>query len=134
MELQALVQRISERIGGHLERKGLLVRDAESSHLAFDSGDEDSALAELRRHSITYRIALGPYRGRKAFMLQSLPSRGSRPAASGWRRPRDSRCTRGWRLKWISGAHSSGCAATLPGRQWWSSGSRSRRRATFATP
>lgn len=71
-ELQALVQRISERIARHLERRGLLVRDAENSHLAFEPGAEDNALADLQGHSITYRIALGPHRGRKAFMLQSL--------------------------------------------------------------
>jgi hypothetical protein len=47
-ELQVLVRRISERIGRLLERKGLLVRDVKSSHLAFDPGGEDSALAELR--------------------------------------------------------------------------------------
>jgi hypothetical protein len=39
-ELQVLVQRISERIGRLLERKGLLVRDVVSSHLAFDPGGE----------------------------------------------------------------------------------------------
>jgi hypothetical protein len=49
-------------------------------YLAFDSGDEDSALAELRGHSIAYRIAFGPQRGRKAFMLQSLPPRGEPPS------------------------------------------------------
>ncbi len=71
-ELQALVERISERIGRHLERKGLLVRDVESTHLALDPGGEDEALAELRGYSITYRIALGSHKGRKAFMLQCL--------------------------------------------------------------
>ena len=30
----------------------------------------------LRSHSITRRIALGPHAGRKAFTLQTLPSRG----------------------------------------------------------
>jgi hypothetical protein len=30
-------------------------------------------LADLQGHSITYRIALGPHRGRKAFSLPSLP-------------------------------------------------------------
>jgi hypothetical protein len=77
-ELQALVQRISERIGRHLERKGLLERDVESTHLALDAGGEDDALAELQGHSITYRIALGTHKGRKAFMLQSLPRCGER--------------------------------------------------------
>jgi len=54
-ELQALVQRISARLGRHLERKGLLVRDLESSRLAFEPGSEDNALADLQGHSITYR-------------------------------------------------------------------------------
>jgi transposase-like zinc-binding protein/putative transposase len=75
-ELQVLVQRISERLGLRLERKGLLVRDAESSHLDLESGGGEDALSDLQGHSITYRIALGPHKGRKAFMLQSLPPSG----------------------------------------------------------
>ena len=71
-ELQAVVQGISERIGRHLERQGILVRDAESSHLAFEPEGEEGALADLQGHSISYRIALGPQRGRKAFLLQSV--------------------------------------------------------------
>jgi hypothetical protein len=78
-ELQALVQRISERIGRQMERHGLLARDAESSYLALDPGGVESALADLQGHSITYRIALGPYKGRKAFLLQSLPPATSEP-------------------------------------------------------
>ena len=35
-ELQALAERGSERIGRHLERQGMLLRDAEGSHLAFE--------------------------------------------------------------------------------------------------
>jgi hypothetical protein len=65
-----LAQRISERIGRHLERKGLLVRDLDSSHLALEPGDTEDALTDLQGHSITYRIALGPHQGRKAFKLQ----------------------------------------------------------------
>jgi hypothetical protein len=77
-ELQALVQQISERLGRHLERQGILVRDAESSHLAFEPEGEEGALADLQGHSISYRIALGPQRGRKAFLLQSVaPAAGS---------------------------------------------------------
>ena len=80
--LEHLVQRLSERICRHLERRGLLVRDIENGTLALDLGD-DSTLDELRGHSITYRIALGPHVGRKAFTLQTLPSSGDdeRPAA-----------------------------------------------------
>ena len=72
-EMAALVQRISERIGRHLERRGLLVRDAESAWLDFDA-DQASPLDDLAGHSITYRIAIGPNQGRKAFTLQTLPA------------------------------------------------------------
>jgi hypothetical protein len=34
---------------------------------------EDTALDSLLGHSITYRIALGPRAGQKAFTLQSVP-------------------------------------------------------------
>ncbi len=71
-EIQGLVERIGERIGRHLERRGLLAPDAENSHLNFEPGEADG-LADLQGHSITYRIALGAHRGRKAFSLQSLP-------------------------------------------------------------
>jgi ribosomal protein S27E len=67
-ELQGLVRRISERIGRHLECKGLLVRQVDSSHLTLEPGDTEDALSDLQGHSVTYRIALGPHKGRKAFM------------------------------------------------------------------
>lgn len=73
-ELQRLVIQISERLGRQLERQRVLVRDAQSSYLALPSEDAD-ALADLQGHSISYRIALGPQRGRKAFQLQTLPLR-----------------------------------------------------------
>jgi len=62
-ELQARVQRISERIGRHLERQGLLVRDAENSHLAFESEGEESALADLQGHSINVPDCARPAAG-----------------------------------------------------------------------
>src|ERR1700722_12697270 len=74
-ELQTLVQTISERIGRRLERTGKLGRDDESSYLNLDSDGEgeDAVLKDLQGHSIQYRIAVGPHKGHKAFMLQSLP-------------------------------------------------------------
>ena len=74
-ELRTLVQTMSERIGRRLERTGKLVRDEESSYLALDSEGEgeDALLEDLQGHSIQYRIAVGPHKGCKAFMLQSLP-------------------------------------------------------------
>jgi len=44
------------------------VRDLESSYLARAPG-ADAALEILQGHSITYRIAVGPHEGRKAFTL-----------------------------------------------------------------
>ena len=63
--------RIVTRIARHLERRGLLVRDAENSYLSAGPGEEDG-LAAVVGHSITYRIAVGPNEGRKAFTLQTL--------------------------------------------------------------
>ena len=80
-DLQTLIERISERVGRHLERRGLLVRDAENAYLEWD-GEEASPLDDLAGHAITYRIAVGPNRGQKAFTLQTLPAREPEPAES----------------------------------------------------
>lgn len=40
-ELETLVHRLSERIGRHLERPGLLVRDLENAYLALEPQDDD---------------------------------------------------------------------------------------------
>jgi hypothetical protein len=63
-DLQALVQRITERLGRMLERRGLIERDAESAWLSGDPA-EVGVLDELIGHSITYCIAVGP-RAREA--------------------------------------------------------------------
>ena len=39
--LQVLLERITHRVGRHLEHRGLLVRDAESTYLQWD--DEDAS-------------------------------------------------------------------------------------------
>ena len=75
-ELEALLAQITSRIARHLERRGLLVRDTESSHLSREPG-EDAGLEALQSHSISYRIAVGPHEGRKAFALQTVPARGT---------------------------------------------------------
>ena len=72
-ELSRLVGQISERVGRHLERRGLLVRDAENAYLEWD-GEEASPLDDLVGHAITYRVAVGPHRGQKAFTLQTVPA------------------------------------------------------------
>ena len=46
---------------------------AENSYLSGDAVD-DGPMSQLRGHSITYRIAVGPQQGRKVFTLQTLPA------------------------------------------------------------
>ncbi|MEO0973645.1 MAG: transposase [Pseudomonadota bacterium] len=71
-ELTALLERIVQRVGGHLERRGLLERDEDQAWLS-EEGGEASPLDELLGASITCRIAVGPQRGEKAFTLRTLP-------------------------------------------------------------
>jgi len=72
--LEGLIHTISQRVGAYLEREGLLVRDIENTYLQLSAPDE-SAINDLLGHSITYRIAVGPQAGRKAFTLQTVPAR-----------------------------------------------------------
>jgi hypothetical protein len=72
-ELTRLTQTPARRIGRHLERQGLLERDAENSYLAGD-GLQAGPMEQLLGSSITYRIAVGPQQGRKVFTLQTLPA------------------------------------------------------------
>ena len=74
-ELEQLVYTISERTGRYLERQGLVVRDLDNSYLALEPAGE-TGLEGVLGSSITYRIAVGPHEGRKAFCLQSLPPGG----------------------------------------------------------
>ncbi len=73
-ELQALVERLAERVGRSLERQGLLVRDTENDFLEFGPA-AGGAMDDLIGHSITYRVAVGPRAGQKVFALQTLPAR-----------------------------------------------------------
>ncbi len=74
-ELNKLVHTISQRIARHLERHGYLTQDEEISSLSLDLEENDS-MHQLQNHSITYRIAVGPKRGRKVLSLQTLPCTG----------------------------------------------------------
>ena len=65
-ELDQLTHTIAQRLARYLERQGLLEKDIEHSYLTLDSLDE-APMDQLRGHSITYRIAVGPQQGRKVF-------------------------------------------------------------------
>ncbi len=81
-ELQALVRQMAERIGGLLEKRGLIERDVESSWL---SGEpvQGGSLDELIGHCITWRIAAGPRAGQKVFTLQTVAAQGEGEGRSG---------------------------------------------------
>jgi len=74
-QLTQLAHTIARRVGRLLEREGLLERDTEQLDLG-EALDTDDPMPNLAGHSITYRIALGPHRGRKVFTLQTLPDNG----------------------------------------------------------
>jgi hypothetical protein len=77
-----LIQRFGSalNLNVHFHIKGLPVRQVDSSHLTLEPGDTEDALSDLQGHSITYRIALGPHKGRKAFMLQTVPAASAAPS------------------------------------------------------
>jgi len=71
-QLHELLQVISQRVARFLERQGILERDEGNSYLNLDGLDEDS-LQHIHGYSVTYRIAIGPQKGRKVFTLQTIP-------------------------------------------------------------
>ena len=71
-ELEELVQLISQRVGRCLERQGLLEQDTESDWLDLDPAEDTDAMPQLLGSSVSYRIAVGPQQGRKAFMIRTI--------------------------------------------------------------
>lgn len=80
-QLTELLHTISQRVANFLERRGLLERDEGNSYLTLDGLDEDP-MQEIHSHSVTYRIAMGPQRGRKVFTLQTIPPKPDLPSGS----------------------------------------------------
>ncbi len=71
-ELENLVQLISQRVGRCLERQGLLEQDAESAWLELDPAEDTDAMPQILGSSVSYRIAVGPQQGCKAFMIRTI--------------------------------------------------------------
>jgi hypothetical protein len=67
-----LTHKISLRIARYLERSGFIKSDTENSYLAADALNDDN-MNEHQSYSISYRISIGPQKGRKVFSLQTLP-------------------------------------------------------------
>ncbi|MBT8422928.1 MAG: transposase, partial [Gammaproteobacteria bacterium] len=72
-DLARLIEQISQRVARHLERQGWLDCDEDNSYLAWDA-EQGSTLDDVIGHAVTYRIAVGPHCGQKAFTLQTLPA------------------------------------------------------------
>ena len=62
---------VSHRIAAYLEKRGLIQRDMDNTFLDLPMDDEDSLLP-LQAASVSYRIAVRPNMGKKAFTLQTL--------------------------------------------------------------
>jgi ribosomal protein S27E len=60
------------RVGRCLERQGLLEQDTESAWLDLDPAEDTDAMPQILGSSISYRIAVGPQQGRKAFMIRTI--------------------------------------------------------------
>jgi hypothetical protein len=71
-ELEELIQLISQRVGRCLERQGLLEQDTESAWLDLDPAEDNDAMPQILGSSVSYRIAVGPQQGRKAFMIRTI--------------------------------------------------------------
>ena len=69
---QRLLRQISKSATRFSERRGVLERDEDTSYLTLDGLKEDP-LKDIHSHSVTYRVAIGPQRGRKVFTLQTIP-------------------------------------------------------------
>jgi len=55
-----------------MERQGLLEQDTESAWLELEPADDTDAMPHLLGSSVSYRIAVGPQQGRKAFMIRTI--------------------------------------------------------------
>jgi hypothetical protein len=81
IELTQLTHTIATRVGRYLERQGLLERDNGQPYLTAEAlgGDDETPMHQLLGSSITYRIAVGPQKGRKVMTLQTLADCGDDP-------------------------------------------------------
>jgi len=80
-QLTEVLHTISQRVASFLERRGLLERDEDNSYLTLEGLDEDP-MQDIHSHSVTYRVAMGPQRGRKVFTLQTIPPKPDLPPGS----------------------------------------------------
>ena len=73
LELESLLETIAQRIVKLLEKRGFIVRDKETEPQLLNI-KPTPAMDHIHSSSITYRIALGKYKGQKALTLRTLSS------------------------------------------------------------
>jgi len=69
-ELDQVLAQIIKRLTKYLEKQKIIVKDNENFQLEIP--DEDT-FSKLQASSVTYRFATGPNKGKKAFVLKSVP-------------------------------------------------------------
>ena len=53
-------------------RQGLLEQDVENAWLDLDPAEDTDAMPQILGSSVSYRVAVGPQQGRKAFMIRTI--------------------------------------------------------------
>ena len=71
LELDNLLKTIAQRTVKLLEKRGLIVQDEGTEHQFLNVKDTE-AIDHIHSSSITYRIALGKYKGQKALTLRTM--------------------------------------------------------------
>ena len=64
------------------EKRGLIERNCENAWLS-DEAEQAGSLDDLIGYSVTYRIAVGPWAGKKVFTPQSVPTQGEGEGRNG---------------------------------------------------
>ncbi len=70
-----MLSEIIQRLTRYLLRQKIIIKDEDPSHLQLEI-DESDTFTKLQAHSVTYRFATGPTKGKKALVLRSM-GRGS---------------------------------------------------------
>ncbi len=70
-ELDKVLGQFITRVTRYLERQGIIIKDEDSDKFQLPISDDD-AFTRLQASSVTYRFAMGPRKGQKAFVLRSM--------------------------------------------------------------
>jgi hypothetical protein len=71
-ELDKVLRQFITRLTRYLERQGIIIKDEDAEKFQLPISIEDT-FTRLQASSVTYRFATGPRKGKKAFILSSMP-------------------------------------------------------------